>query len=99
VGTPSCVTITHPFHPLRGQKLELAHVPRKANSKLSVRHPEGRCFSIPREWTDFEAQQDDQAPAPPDRPLDIKGLLEIAGIIGSIKTEDHLAETAKGKDS
>jgi Family of unknown function (DUF5372) len=87
VGTPSCVTVTHPFHPLRGQKLELVHVPRKANSKLSVRHPEGRCFRIPRDWTDFEIQQDEQSPAPLDRLLDINGLRAVAGIISNLKTE------------
>lgn len=98
MGTPSTVTVTHPFHPLRGQKLELVKVPRKANSKLTVRHPEGRAFRIPRDWTDLETQQAKPSQAPPDRLLDINGLCTLAKIISNIKAQ-ALTELASEDDS
>ena len=98
MGPPSFVTIIHPYHPLRGQKLELVKVPRKANSKLTVRHPEGRSFHIPRDWTDLEAQQSEPPVVPPDRFLDINGLCTLAKIIGSIKAQ-ATPESASEYDS
>ena len=88
VETPSFVTVTHPYHPLRGQKLELANVPRRVNSELMVRHPEGRCFRIPREWTDYNTPKADQSEESPAHSLDIKGLREIAKIISNIDSEN-----------
>jgi hypothetical protein len=81
------VTVTHPFHPLLGKKLELVHRPRKPNSRLRVRGPEGKTFYIPRDWTDLEAQQGRPPQAAPDRLLDINGLRTVASIISNLKTE------------
>jgi hypothetical protein len=88
VETPLFVTVTHPYHPLRGQKLELVQIPRRVNSELLVRHPEGRSFRIPRDWTDYNAPQAEQTEASPTHLLDIKGLRELAKIISNIDSEN-----------
>lgn len=99
LGPPSTVTITHPHHPLHGQKLELVRVLRGATSKLFVRHPDGRCFRIPRDWTDFEAPQVEQTEAPHAHPLDIKALRSVAKIVGSISSESLVADRGEGSES
>jgi uncharacterized protein DUF5372 len=98
VGPPSSVTVTHPFHPLHGKKVELVHHPRKPTSKLRVKGPEGKTFYIPRDWTDFEAQQGRPPQAAPDRLLDIRGLRAVAAVISSIKAESSSPERKGGKD-
>lgn len=92
VGSPSFVTVTHPYHPLRGQTLEVVRVPQKVNSRLLVRHPDGSTFPIPRDWTDFEASRVEQTEAPSAHLLDIKGLRAIAKIIGNTGTESSVPE-------
>lgn len=97
VGLPS-VTVTHPFHPLRGKKLVLVNRRRKPNSRLRVRGPEGKTFYILRDWTDFEAQQGRLPQAAPDRLLHIRGLRAAAAVISSIKAESYSREGKGGKD-
>src|SRR5437870_3989157 len=86
VGLPPSVTVTHPNHPLHGQMLEVVGVPRSSNTKLLVRHLDGRCFRIPRGWTDFEVPQDDRTELADSHLLDIKGLCKAAEIIKLIKS-------------
>lgn len=83
----SFITVTHVYHPLRGQKLELVHVMRGANSMLVVRHPEGMCIHVPRDWTDFETPQVERTEATDAHLLDINGLCAVAKIISNINTE------------
>jgi hypothetical protein len=89
--------ITHPYHPLRGQKLELINVPRRVNSKLMLRHPDGRNIRIPRDWTDYNTPQAEQRKASHAHLLDIKGLREIARFISNINSEN--SEPDKGQVS
>ncbi len=99
LGVPTFVTVTHPYHPLLGQKLELVRVMRRANSKLLVRHPDGRSFRMPIDWTDFKASQVQPPQAPVAQLLDISGLLRVAGIVGNIKTETPPPETGDGTET
>lgn len=47
------VTITHPFHPLRGQKFEVLFIRSLSEKKIfSLKKPSGESFTIPCEWTD-----------------------------------------------
>jgi uncharacterized protein DUF5372 len=100
VGAPSSVTITHPHHPLRGQTLELVRPPRRPNSKLTLRHPEGRKVSVPRDWTDYEARQQGEPPltTPLEQLLDVRGLHELAGMVRFLKAEISSPEGDGGKN-
>ena len=45
--------ITHPFHPLRGQRFAVLKVRRVSGvAMLSLRHTELGSFAVPQEWTD-----------------------------------------------
>jgi Family of unknown function (DUF5372) len=47
-------TITHPFNPYRGQRLEVLKTRRVSGVEtLILRHPERGSFAVPREWTDW----------------------------------------------
>jgi len=46
--------ITHPFHPLRGQRLPVLKTRHVSGVKcLSLRHTDRGSFAVPEEWTDW----------------------------------------------
>jgi hypothetical protein len=46
--------VTHPFHPLRGQRFVVLKVRRVSGVEtLSLRHPDLGSFAMAREWTDW----------------------------------------------
>src|SRR5713226_4888510 len=46
--------VTHPFHPLRGQRFVVLKVRRVSGVEtLSLRHPDLGSFAMRREWTDW----------------------------------------------
>jgi hypothetical protein len=72
--------VTHPFHPLRGQKFVVLKLRRVSGvPTLSVRHAELGSFAIPEDWTDWSA-----ATAPSTSQslmIDAFGLAELAAIV------------------
>ena len=47
------MTITHPFHPFRGQRLEVLKTRRVGGEDvLILRRPTGGTFPVARAWTD-----------------------------------------------
>jgi len=72
------VTITHPHHPLYGQKCELIKVRRGPNPVLVIKMPNGKEARLPRDWTDYDMS------TAPDSLLPIEGLREIIKIIGQL---------------
>ena len=71
--------ITHPFHPLRGQRFSVLKIRRVSGvPALSLRHAELGSFAVPQEWTDRGSPRDLVA-----RPLfiDAFGLSELAKIV------------------
>ena len=73
--------VTHPFHPLRGQRFVVLKVRRVSGVEtLSLRHVELGSFALPREWTDW-AQLDAQAAPTDGQPL----LIDAFGLLALIK--------------
>jgi hypothetical protein len=71
--------ITHPFHPLHGQRFSVLKIRRVSGvPTLSMRHPDLGSFAVPQEWTDRGAPQE-----PTGTPLlvDAFGLSELAMIV------------------
>ena len=70
--------ITHPFHPLRGQRFSILKIRRVSGvPTLSMRHADLGSFAVPQEWTDWGA---------PEQPtglllVDAVGLCELAVIV------------------
>lgn len=72
------LVVTHPFHPLRGQRLEVFESRRWARSRLYV--CDGGAFGtvvLSEEWTD-------RGPEPAERPLTLGVLVELAGLVAAL---------------
>lgn len=75
--------ITHPFHPLRGQRFLISkRCPVSGVDALILRGIGGDGFAVAREWTD----QADSSPRSPTI-LDMKHLLELAVYLESLREE------------
>jgi Family of unknown function (DUF5372) len=76
------VTISHPFHPLKGQKFEVLFVRSLPEKKiLSLKNPSGGTFAVPHEWTDRES------PLSQATILSAQSLLMLAELIQKLKDE------------
>jgi hypothetical protein len=76
------VEITHPFHPLRGQKFGVLKLRTVSGlARLSLRHPELGTLAVPADWTDWSV-----ASTPPEQSLmiDAFGFAELAVIVESL---------------
>jgi hypothetical protein len=72
-------SITHPFHPLHGQRFSVLKIRRVSGAPvLSMRHADLGSFAVPQEWTDWGAPH--QATGTP-LIIDAFGLCELAGIV------------------
>jgi uncharacterized protein DUF5372 len=79
--------ITHPFHPLRGQRFVVLKVRRVSGVEtLSLRQAEFGSIALPREWTDW-ASPDSQTGPGGGEPLliDAFGLLALTELVTSLK--------------
>ena len=76
------VIITHPFHPLRGQKFEILFARSLQDKKIfSLRKPSGGTFAVPQEWTDRGNPSSEPAI------LSAYSLLELVNLINQIKKD------------
>jgi hypothetical protein len=69
------LVVTHPFHPLRGQRVEVWGSRRWGRSRLYLCDG-GRLGTVvlSEEWTD-------RGPEPADRPLTLSVLIELAAVV------------------
>ena len=75
--------ITHPFHPLRGQRFAVLKVRRVSGvATLSMRHAELGSFAVPQEWTDRAAPTAE--PGEHALIVDAFALAELAAIVDFI---------------
>jgi len=64
------VTITHPHHPLHGQRCAVTHIRRGADPDLILHLPNGTHAAIAMRWTDSsEGEALSAAQSGPDVPL------------------------------
>ena len=75
-------TITHPFHPLRGQCLEVLKTRRVTGiDTLILRHPELGSYTVAREWTDWRIPDDSTLVDTPARKLNAGLLVQLASLL------------------
>jgi len=81
------VTVTHPFHPLCGQQVEVVRIRWGADPDLIVRHPDGLHAAIAVDWTDYAALPDLDPPPVSPNLLDFDGLWQAVQLIDRIRHE------------
>jgi hypothetical protein len=83
---PSWVEVTHPFHPLRGQRF--AFLTRKktwGEDRVTFQDSKGRFHSIPTSWTDLRPVDPFVVMAAGRalfRPVDLLAVVALAGGVG-----------------
>jgi Family of unknown function (DUF5372) len=85
------VTITHPHHPLYGQRCEVIRIRRGVDPDLILRLPDGSHAAIAMSWTDYgEEQGHPTPPSGPDLPrLDLQGLRQLVHLLDQLRQEDR----------
>lgn len=89
--------ITHPFHPLRGQRFRVLRERRLAGiHTLTLRGTAEGTFAIPLSWTDavVDTRLRPSGVHPPC--LDLGCLLELVELIERIRREEKNAPTPEG---
>lgn len=73
--------VTHPFHPLVGQRLEVLYVRREAAGRMYVCDVgNGRNVKLDEAATD-------RGPGPAERPLSFEVLVEVAAVVAALGGE------------
>jgi len=85
------VTITHPHHPLRGQRCEVVFIRRGVDPDLILRLADGTHAAIAMSWTDSgQGEALTAAQSGPDLPLlDLQGLRQILHLWDQLRQEDR----------
>ena len=82
------MTITHPHHPLCGQRLAVLRLRRGANPDLIVRLPDGTHAAVALHLTDYVANPDAPSPSlPTSTLLDVDGLRRAAQFVAHLRQE------------
>jgi hypothetical protein len=71
------LVVTHPFHPLRGERLVVLYVRREAAGRMYVCDGGGRNVKLDEAATDRGA-------GPAERPLTVEVLVEVAAVIAAL---------------
>jgi hypothetical protein len=83
------VEITHPFHPLRGQRFAVLKTKRHADLQILFLHGTSRgTFGFPLDWTD-------RAPPLPGTILEAEALLRLAELVRRLAEPGGLDGTRK----
>lgn len=72
--------VTHPFHPLFGERLEVLYVRRLATGRVYVCDGGGRNVALDEEATD-------RGPEAAGRPLTFEVLVELAAVVAALGGE------------
>ena len=85
------MTITHPHHPLHGQRCEIVRIRRGVDPDLVVRLADGSHAAMAMSWTDYGAAQDPlAAPSGSTLPLlELQGLRQIVRLFEHLRQEDR----------
>jgi hypothetical protein len=78
-------TITHPFHPLRGQRFEVLKNRRVAGvNTLILRHADRGSYTVAQEWTDWGLPDASISSTKTTHKLAVKPLLQLADLLAEL---------------
>ncbi|MBK1646945.1 hypothetical protein CKO25_20455 [Thiocapsa imhoffii] len=84
-------TITHPFHPLSGQRAEVLKIRRAGGlDTLIVRDAQHGSIAIARDWTDWSLGEPVSGAHGQDLQFSGEKLLELAEFIGGLSTRQSI---------
>ena len=72
------LVVTHPFHPLRGERLEVLYVRRFPTGRVYV------CDGGRGRNVALDEQATDRGPQPAGRPLSLDVLVELAAVLAAL---------------
>ena len=72
------MVVTHPFHPLRGQRLEVLYVRREAGGRMYV------CDGGGGRNVKLDEAATDRGPEPAGCPLTFEVLVEVAAVVAAL---------------
>jgi hypothetical protein len=75
------LVVTHPFHPLVGQRLEVLYVRREAAGRMYV------CDGGGGRNVKLDEAATDRGPGPAERPLSFEVLVEVAAVVAVLGGE------------
>lgn len=81
------MTITHPFHPLRNQQVEIIFIRRGHDPDLIVRLPDGFHAAVAMSATDYATSSVPDLPLGPLPLLDLEGLYQMVQLVDRLKRE------------
>ena len=94
------MTITHPFHPFRGQQVEVIRIRRGPDPDLNIRLPDGTHSVVAMSSTDYVPTTpgvDLHAEPPP--LLDLEGLRQVVQFIDRLRQAGRYAKAhRRGSD-
>ena len=91
------MTITHPHHPLWGQRCEVVFIRRGVDPDLILRLADGTHAAIAMSWTDSgEGQALSATQSERDLPrLDLQGLRQLLQLFDQLRQEDRLPQRCR----
>jgi len=89
------VTITHPHHPCRGQRLPVVCFRSGANPAVIVRLPDGSHAAVALDATDYAADPSASlSPASAVPLLDLDGLRRLAQFLAHLRQQGRFPDSA-----
>lgn len=83
------VTITHPHHPLTGQRVDIVRIRRGPDPDLIIRLADGTHTAIAMRWTASAASAEPTPCAGATPLLDIEGLWQIVHLLAHLRQESR----------
>jgi hypothetical protein len=93
--TSEWVTISHPHHPLRGQRVEIVRVRRGIEPDLIVRLPDGLHAALAVDWTDYLIPDAAALSPPAPHLLAVDGLRQLVQLVAQVRHEEPGAAAAR----
>lgn len=85
--------MTHPHHPLQGQRVEIVRIRRGNDPDLIVVAPDGRHTAIALSSTDYDSSPEIPPTMTAEHLLDLDSLRRVVQLLDRLAQVDHAAST------
>ncbi|WP_375373446.1 DUF5372 family protein [Micromonospora sp. ATA51] len=84
------MTITHPFHPLAGQRVTVLFTARRGGVRMLTCRSGSRQVTVAESWTDH-------GPEPQQQRLSVEGLQELLALVAALRQRRDVQQGADGE--